>query len=65
LGALAGNATSRKRTFANFDHSGEAIDEGRYPKINAYDRSILARPSLAPYIERKAAFLARIEATHN
>ena len=44
--------------FANFSHCDVAIDSARYPKITAYVRSILERPSFARYVEREAAFLA-------
>ena len=45
--------------FANFGHCDVAIDDARYPKTMRYARAILARPSLAQYVEREAAFLAR------
>jgi len=45
--------------FANLQHLGIVIDQGRHPKVGAYVEAILARPSFAPWIEREAAFLAR------
>jgi glutathione S-transferase len=48
--------------FANFSHCDVAIDSGRYPKVTAYTKSILSRPSFAPFVEREAAFLAKADA---
>ena len=48
--------------FANFGHCDVAIDSGRYPKVTAYTRSILSRPSFARFVEREAAFLAKADA---
>ena len=48
--------------FANFRHTGTKVDPGRYPRTVAYVDRILARPSLAPWIEREAAFLVPQEA---
>jgi glutathione S-transferase len=45
--------------FANLAHCGVAIAEASYPKVTAYVRSILARPSFAGYIARETAFLER------
>lgn len=45
--------------FANFRHTNTRVDPERYPRTVAYVERILARPSLAPWIEREAAFLAR------
>ena len=45
--------------FANFRHTKTRVDPARYPRTVAYVERILARPSLAPWIEREAAFLAR------
>ena len=45
--------------FANFGHCDVAIDKTRYPKVTAYTRAILSRPSFAGHVEREAAFLAR------
>jgi glutathione S-transferase len=45
--------------FANLSHCDVAIDNERYPRITAYVAGILSRPSLAQYIEREAAYLAR------
>ena len=45
--------------FANFSHCDVAIDQVGYPKITAYTKAILSRPSFAQYVAREAAFLAR------
>jgi len=45
--------------FANFRHTSTKICPERYPRTVAYVHRILARPSLAQWIEREAAFLAR------
>jgi len=45
--------------FANFRHTKTRVDQQRYPRTVAYVDRILARPSLAPWIERETAFLAR------
>jgi len=45
--------------FANLAHCGVAIAAANYPKVTAYVRAILARPSFANYIARETAFLAR------
>ena len=45
--------------FANFRHTGTRIDPERYPRALAYVERILARPSLAQWVERETAFLAR------
>jgi glutathione S-transferase len=44
--------------FANFRHTKTNIDRTRYPRTVAYVERILARPSLAQWVEREAAFLA-------
>jgi len=48
--------------FANFRHTDTRIDEERYPRTVAYVERILARPSLAQWVERETVFLARQEA---
>jgi glutathione S-transferase len=48
--------------FANFRHTDTRIDEERYPRTVAYVERILARPSLAQWVERETMFLARQEA---
>lgn len=48
--------------FANFSHCEVAIDPVRYSKILAYTARILSRPSFARYIEREAAYLAKVDA---
>jgi glutathione S-transferase len=45
--------------FANFRHTQTHVDPDRYPRTVAYVERILARPSLARWIERETAFLAR------
>jgi len=45
--------------FANLRHCAVGIDEARYPRLTGYVASILARPSLAPHVERETAFLER------
>ena len=45
--------------FANFRHTNTRVDPNRYPRTIAYVDRILARPSLAPWVEREAAFLAK------
>jgi glutathione S-transferase len=45
--------------FANFVHTGTRIDPDRYPRTVAYIERMLARPSLAHWVERETAFLAR------
>ena len=45
--------------FANFRHTETRVDPERYPRTVAYVERILERPSLAEWIEREAAFLAK------
>lgn len=45
--------------FANLRHTDTRIDPARYPRTVAYVDRILARPSLAQWVERETAFLAR------
>ena len=45
--------------FANFRHTNTNIDPQRYPRTVAYVDRILARPSLAHWIERETMYLAR------
>src|SRR5437868_3197207 len=45
--------------FANFRHTNTRVDPDRYPRTRAYVDRILARPSLARWVEREAAFLAK------
>jgi glutathione S-transferase len=45
--------------FANLRLMKVDIDEARHPKVEAYTKAILARPSFAPFVEREMAFLAR------
>jgi glutathione S-transferase len=45
--------------FANFRHTDTKIDPARYPRTVAYVDRILARPSLAQWVERETAYLAQ------
>ncbi|MFL6775674.1 MAG: glutathione S-transferase family protein [Sphingomicrobium sp.] len=45
--------------FANFRHTNTRVDPARYPRTVAYVERILARPSLAQWIERETAMLAK------
>lgn len=45
--------------FANFQHLGVEMDDGRHPRTKAYVARMLARPSFAPFVEKEAAFLKR------
>ena len=45
--------------FANFRHTNTRVDPERYPRTVAYADRILERPSLAQWVEREAAFLAK------
>jgi glutathione S-transferase len=45
--------------FANFRHADTKIDPARYPRTVAYVDRILARPSLAQWVERETAYLAK------
>ena len=45
--------------FANFRHTQTRVDTERYPRTVAYVERILARPSLAPWIERETAILSK------
>jgi len=44
--------------FANFRHTNTNVDPARYPRTAAYVERILARPSLAQWIECETAMLA-------
>jgi glutathione S-transferase len=48
--------------FANFRHTNTRTDPERYPRTVAYVDRILARPSIAPWIEQETAILARFAA---
>lgn len=48
--------------FANFRHTNTRVDPDRYPRTIAYVDRILARPSIAPWIERETALLAKLAA---
>jgi glutathione S-transferase len=63
-GYLVGNALTLAdlavaSPFANFRHTKTNVDPGRYPRTVAYVDRILARPSLAQWVERETAMLAR------
>lgn len=45
--------------FANFRHTNTRVDPEKYPRTVAYVDSILTRPSLAHWVEREAALLAK------
>jgi len=45
--------------FANLAHVNVAYDPTRHRRTLAYVDSILSRPSIAPWVERETAFLAR------
>lgn len=45
--------------FANFRHTQTEIDAKRYPRTVAYVEGILSRPSLAQWVEREEAYLAK------
>jgi glutathione S-transferase len=48
--------------FANFRHTRTRVDPERYPRTVAYVDRILARPSLARWVERETALLAKVPA---
>jgi glutathione S-transferase len=48
--------------FANLGHLDIKPDEARYPRTLAYVKTILSRPSFAPWIERERAFLEKTAA---
>jgi glutathione S-transferase len=48
--------------FANFRHTETRVDPEKYPRTVAYVDRILARPSLAQWVEREAALLAKMAA---
>ncbi len=45
--------------FANFRHTDTKVDPERYPRTVAYVDRILGRPSLADWVERETAYLAK------
>ena len=45
--------------FANFRHTDTNVDPERYPRTVAYVERILARPSLAQWVQRETEFLAK------
>jgi glutathione S-transferase len=45
--------------FANFRHTQTRVDPERYPRTVAYVDRMLARPSLAQWLERETEFLAK------
>lgn len=45
--------------FANFRHTKTKIDDAKYPRLVSYVDRILARPSLAHWVDREAAYLAK------
>lgn len=48
--------------FANLSHAGVTLDEGRYPRLTAWVRSVLERPSFSHWIGREERFLAKTAA---
>jgi len=48
--------------FANFRHTGTKVCSERYPRTLAYVDRILARPSLAHWVERETALLTKAAA---
>jgi glutathione S-transferase len=48
--------------FANFRHTETNVDPERYPRTVHYVERILARPSLAEWVEREIAMLAKASA---
>jgi glutathione S-transferase len=45
--------------FANMAHCGASPHAGRYPRLSAWADAWMARPSVAPIVERERAFLRR------
>jgi glutathione S-transferase len=63
-GYLVGNALTLADIavagpFANFRHAKTRVDPKRYPRTVAYVERILARPSIAHWVERETAFLGK------
>ncbi|HEU0311147.1 MAG TPA: glutathione S-transferase family protein [Sphingomicrobium sp.] len=48
--------------FANFRHLGIEIDPARHPKAAAYVKRMLDRPSFKHWVDREAAYLAKVPA---
>jgi len=46
----------------NFEHAGEAVDAGRWPKLAAYIKRIHARPSFKALIDEEQAFVSQFRA---
>ena len=46
----------------DFRHTNTRVDPDRYPRTVAYVNRILARPTLAPWIEQETALLAKLAA---
>jgi glutathione S-transferase len=46
--------------FVNFNHAGEAVDEGKYPALAGFVARMLARDSFRPAIAHEKAQLARM-----
>ena len=44
----------------NFRHCGACIDAAVHPKIAAWSEAILARPSLAPWVEKEERMMAKV-----
>ncbi len=48
--------------YVNFQHAGEAIDAGRWPKLAAYIKRLHARPSFAAVIGEEERIVTRFKA---
>ena len=64
---LVGNAFSiadiaMGTVFVNFEHAGEKIDAGRWPKVAAYVKRLHARPSFKAVIEEETPLVQRFRA---
>lgn len=47
-------------SLANLEHVGVRISAEKWPNVSRFERAMLARPSLAPLIERERAYFRRI-----
>ncbi len=48
--------------FVNFEHAGEALDAGRWPKLAAFVKRVHARPSFKALIDEEKPFVDRFRA---
>ncbi|MGH6650175.1 MAG: glutathione S-transferase family protein [Sphingopyxis sp.] len=44
----------------NFRHCGSVVDPATHPKIAAWSAAILARPSMAPWVEKEERMMAKV-----